>query len=228
MADRYPVPCMSEVRGCADAVRRVVRAIARGHHVLLQGPPSPIATMIARRIPGILPPLDDHARRWLAAEYEPLWRYPTEATVKRPMRAPHYTVSTAALAGSASGHVRHACEARLARFGVLLLDDLPEFHPDSVEALRGTLRAMGRTAPVIVATAMECPCGYHGVGPHSPRCDCSPAARGRYLGRVVAMTDRLRLRWDRIALPHVPLRALRDDERAPTSAECRAAIEAAL
>lgn len=188
----------------ADRAELLASQIAeRGKPTCFIAPPGVGSTMVARRVAGHLPAPSDLERTWIAAEFEAVGFRQGGAT-QRPFRAPHHTVSTAGLIGATrrlhavtcDGAARYAdrcpCEresvfrpgeAQLARFGVLLLDELPEFSRGAIEALKGALRTMGATRPLVLATALPCPCGRHGTE-RRPACACSEAAVERYAARV--------------------------------------------
>ncbi len=222
MGDR---PDFADVRGQDDALRSIALAVVQRRGVLMLGPTSSGRTMIARRCPALLGPLSDHERTWLEAEYGAIEMCPTRGITERPFRAPHHTISQAALASGqlawgAVKPVSAACrcgqivptrsclyhtlpkgpvppvgEARLARFGVLFLDEVVEFRLTAIEALCHTLREMGDTAPVVIASSSRCPCGWNS-GPWAPyarACLCSGATVARYMRGVEVMAAALGL-----------------------------------
>ncbi|WP_218219785.1 YifB family Mg chelatase-like AAA ATPase [Nesterenkonia sp. Act20] len=204
-ASAVSAPDLADVHGQQEARFALELAAAGGHHLLLIGAPGAGKTMLAERIAGILPPLDDHAAMEATA-IESIAAEPHAVTQLRrvpPFQAPHHSASMAAIVGGGARIARPGAVTRAHR-GVLFLDEAPEFPRHALDALRQPLetgqislhRAAGSvTYPArfqLVLAANPCPCGLN-VGSGS-RCRCSVAQRRNYMGRLSGpLLDRIDL-----------------------------------
>lgn len=228
-------PDFADVRGQQAAKRALEIAAAGGHNAIMIGSPGSGKTMLARRLPGILPDLTFDESLETTKIYSltgallpgcPLVR-------RRPFRSPHHTASTISIIGG--GRIPKPGEVSLAHHGVLFLDEMPEFHKDALEALRQPLEDGVVTISRINATITyparlmligalnPCPCGYY--GDHSRECSCTPQQVLRYMARISGpLIDRIDLH---IQVPRLPYEDLSKAALGESSFQIKNRVESA-
>jgi magnesium chelatase family protein len=228
-------PDFADVRGHHAVKRALEVAASGGHNVIMVGSPGSGKTMLARRLPGILPDLTFQEAIEVTKIYSLTGLLPQGQPLltRRPFRSPHHTASSTSIIGG--GRIPKPGEVSLAHHGILFLDEIPEFHKDALEALRQPLEdglvTVSRihasyTYPAgltLVAACNPCPCGFYGDPSHD--CSCTPYQVQRYISRLSGpLLDRIDIQ---IEVPRLPFEEISSDVQAESSRKIKDRVDSA-
>ena len=229
------VPDFSQVKGQYEAKRAMEIAAAGSHNILLIGPPGSGKSMLAKRVPSILPDMSFEEMIETTKIHSIAGALHRDGLITvRPFRSPHHSVTAVGLGGGGTGGIRPG-EVSLAHNGVLFLDELPEFTRSALEVLRQpiedsriTISRAGQSCTypcsiMVVAAMNPCPCGYYGDETH--QCTCSPRKISNYLNKISGpLLDRFDIH---VEVSPVKFDELRSDEVSECSAEIKKRVDAA-